>query len=113
MKDTRILGNNINLLLNQRGIKYEDFAKALGYSVSDVHRLCDARLGTSTEDIKDIAQFLEVEESGLFVDKGEKAYVGDGFMHCMGEFKYIENKYKILDIFDMYCDMQELLAMND
>lgn len=113
MKDTRILGNNINLLLNRNGVTREDFAEALGYSVYDVHKLCDARLSTSAEDLKDIAHFFEVDESALFVDLGDKEYVGDGFMHCMGEFKNKENKNKILDILDMYCDMQEILSMNE
>ena len=113
MRDSRILGNTINLLLNQKGIRKEDFAKALGYSVFDVQKLCDARLSASKEDLEDIAQFFHVDEASLFTDLGEKAYVGDGFMHCMGEFKNRENKNKILDIFDMYCDMQELLEMNE
>lgn len=113
MRDTRVLGNNINLLLNQKGITKEDFASALGYSVFDVQKLCDARLSTSKADLQDIARFLQVDESSLFTDLGEKAYVGDGFMHCMGEFKSKANKNKILDIFDMYCDMQELLNMNE
>lgn len=113
MRDTRILGNNINLLLNQKGVTKENFAEAMGYTVFDVQKLCDARLSTSAEDLKDIAQFFEVDESSLFTDLGDKTYVGDGFMHCMGEFSSRENKNKILDIFDMYCDMQELLAMNE
>lgn len=32
-------------------------------------------------------------------------------MYCMQEFRKEDNKELILDIFDMYCDLQEALEM--
>lgn len=108
MESARVLGNNITLLLTQRGITKESFANALGYSLFDVQKLCDARLFADEEDIEEIANYFKISKDVLFFDNGEK-YSGEGFMDCMGKFKKPENREKILDIFDMYCDMKEVL----
>ncbi|AKN33781.1 hypothetical protein Ccar_24325 [Clostridium carboxidivorans P7] len=110
MENARVLGNNITLLLNQKGISKEAFAKALGYSCFDVQKLCDARLLTTEEDIKDIADYFNVTTDELFTYRDDNAYTGEGFMHCMGKFNQPENREKILDIFDMYCNIKEALA---
>lgn len=108
MERARVLGNNITLLLNQRGITKESFADALGYSLYEVQKLCDARLFTDEEDLEDIANFFQVSKDDLFIDNSDK-YCGEGFMDCMGKFKRSENRENILDIFDMYCDIKEIL----
>lgn len=111
MNAARILGDNIKLLLKENGISKEAFANALGYSVSEVERLCDARLATTEEDIQDIAAYFSCEPEELFARKDEKAYEGAGFLHCMGQFKNPDDREKILNIFDMYCDVIEALNM--
>ena len=40
---------------------------------------------------------------------GDSGECGAGFLHCMGKFTRPENKEKILNIFDMYCDLKEAL----
>lgn len=110
MDAARVLGNNITLLLRKKNIPKETFANALGYSVPEVQKLCDARLFTTDEDVEDIAEYFDVTRSELCTDLGDDVYTGDGFMHCMGKFHNPENKEKILDFFDMYCDMKEALA---
>lgn len=105
----RILGNNIKLLLNEKGIDKSVFAEKLGYSLNDVHRLCDARLLLREEDIADIAHFFQEDLKNLYICQSEK-YIGSDFMHCMGEFKCPKNEDKIHDIFDMYCDLKEILG---
>jgi hypothetical protein len=109
METARVLGNNINLLLNQKSITKDTFANALGYSFFEAQKLCDARLYATKEDVNDIAKYFDVSTDYLFTDQGNEVYKGVGFMHCMGQFKRPENKDKILDIFDMYCDMKEAL----
>ena len=109
MKDARVMGNNIRLLLENNADKKSAFANALGYSVYDVEKLCDARLFTTEEDVQDIAEFFEIRPEELYICKKPEEYAGSGFLHCMGQFKKPENKDKILNIFDMYCDLEEAL----
>ena len=109
MRFTRIIGNNCKLHLNKRSISKETLAEALGYSSDDVERLCDGRLFTTEQDVSDIAEYFGITEQELLTNQGADAYVGEGFLHCMGKFKKPENEEKILDIFDMYCDIKEVL----
>ena len=109
MSEARVLGNNIRLLLNNNGIDKSTFADALGYSRLDVDKLCDARLFTTEDDIKDIADFFGIEPSDLLAWRDDAEYKGAGFLLCMGKFTRPENKEKILNIFDMYCDLKEAL----
>lgn len=110
MDKARVLGDNIRLLLAQIGNGKEAFAENLGYSPLDVEKLCDARLFTTEEDVKDIAEFFEVKPEQLYIRQNENVYEGEGFLHCMGQFKVPENREKILDVFDMYCDVKEALG---
>lgn len=109
MEKARVLGDNIKLLLAQRGVEKVAFAKALGYSLLDVEKLCDARLFTTEDDVRDIADYFEVMPEILYIRQDEGMYVGDVFLHCMGQFKNLKNRERILDIFDMYCDVKEAL----
>ena len=109
MNRTRILGDNIKLLLLEKGITKERFSDALGYSISEVDKLCDGRLATTDEDVCDIALFFEVEKNDLFTPKKPETYVDDGFLHCIGQFKNEGNRDKILNIFDMYIDLLECI----
>lgn len=109
MERARVLGDNVRLLLLQHGNDKEAFAEQLGYSLLDVEKLCDARLFTTEEDVKDIASYFEVQPEYLYTRQDESIYTGDGFLDCMGQFKNPENRELILDIFDMYCDVKEAL----
>lgn len=109
MNEARILGDNIKLLLRENTISKEMFAKKLGYNTDEVDRLCDARLAMTGDDIRDIADFFSCSVDSLFVRRDETGYVGTGFLHCMGQFKDSDDREKILNIFDMYCDLLEAL----
>lgn len=112
MSTARILGNNVTLLLRERQIPIAHFAEQLGYSVEEVHKVCDARLYTTEEDIDKIATFFAIPTEELFTAR-EDAYTGEGFLHCMGSFKNESNKEKILDIFDMYADLKEAIIQEE
>ena len=110
MQTARIIGNNCKFLLNKNSISKETFASSLGYSAGDVEKLCDGRLYTTDQDLKEIADYFHVSTEELCTDGKEKQrYIGKGFVHCMNSFQKSENEEKILDIFDMYCDLKELL----
>lgn len=109
MQAARIVGNNCKLQLMKDNISKQQFADALGYSEYDIDKLCDGRLFTTEEDIEDIAKFFGIDTQKLYEELDAKEYVGDDFIHCMGQFKSISNREKILDILDMYCDLKEAL----
>jgi hypothetical protein len=109
VENARVLGDNIKLLLTQRGIEKDAFAKEMGYSLLDVEKLCDARLFVTGEDVRGIADYFSVDPQYLYTRQDDEQYVGRDFLHCMGQFKKPENREKILDIFDMYCDVKEAL----
>lgn len=109
MSGARIFGDNIKLLLKENRISKEEFADKLGYSTDEVDRLCDARLAVTDGDIRDIADFFSCSVDSMFVRRDESEYVGMGFLHCMGQFKDPEDREKVLNIFDMYCDLLEAL----
>ena len=57
----RIFALNLKYYLWEKKIASSDFAENLGYSLLDVEKLCDARLFTTEEDVKDIAGYFAVE----------------------------------------------------
>lgn len=87
----------------------KNFAEKLGYSTDEVDRLCDARLAVTHEDIREIADFFSCSVDSMFLRRDEAEYVGTGFLHCMGQLKDSDDREKILNIFDMYCDLLEAL----
>ena len=90
---------NVRLLDYEKDKFLTEDAKAVFQSIY--------RLFTTEEDIKDIAKYFAIEPAKLFVRQDESLYKGNGFLHCMGQFKNEENREKVLDIFDMYCDLKE------
>ena len=109
MQAVRVFGNNCKLQLKNRDIKEQDFAKALGYSTSDVRKLLDGRLLITEADEEEVARFFSVSADELYVDNSDQ-YAGKEFLHCMTGFGSKEDENTILDIFDMYCDLKEALA---
>lgn len=110
MRQERIIGKNCRLLMQKQAVSEEEFAKKLGYSVLDVKKLMDGRIFTTHRDIQDIASFFKVLPEFILKDHGKAAYNGSGFMYCMTDFSDEDNEEKILDIFDMYCDLKEMLS---
>lgn len=112
MKQARTIGNNIKLLLQERGVSYEDLANALDYDYIDIAKICDGRLVVMDEDLEEIADYFDVPVDYLFEEKSKELYSGKLFVYHMHTFKQDENKQKILDIFDYYCDLKEAIAIN-
>lgn len=106
---SRVLGNNIKMLMNKNNVNSEEFANGLGYSLFDVQKLCDARLLATDQDVVDISHYFGVTPDYLYSVHENDNYSGPGFMNCMHQFKKPENEEKILNIFDMYCDLKEAL----
>lgn len=105
MAYSRIVGQNIQLVLQQKGISLEQLAQQLDYSLIDVHRIIDGVLLIDGNDIKEFAKILKVELSELVDQRDETEY--RGLLHCMGEYHDAKNKDKILDYMDMYIGIEE------
>ncbi len=109
MRIARVIGDNIKLLLQQKNIEKKVFAEAMGYSPYDIAKICDGRLFITDEQLNKIASFFHVSKEVMMKRCDENQYTGAGFMECMGTFKKEDNKDKVLDILDMYCDLKETL----
>ena len=57
-------------------------------------------------------KFNEQTVADLYLPRPEDEYHEVGCMACRGAFSSSENKTCILDLLDMYCDVQELIAMS-
>ncbi len=99
MKNMRILGDNIAHLL--KGKNETNFAKALEFYPIEVARLKEGRLLLHTRDIEEIAEYLGTTREFLFTKHPEYSQV-----HIEGSCAP-EDEDKILDLFDMYCDVVE------
>lgn len=112
MRETnRVFGNNVKYLLSQQGISVAQFGKELGYTEFEVYKIMDARLLLDNQEKDEIRAFLgldSVEE--LYVARDDAKYEQAGCIECRGSFDKPENKKLILDILDLYCDVQEALA---
>lgn len=109
----RLFGNNLKLFLSERGIDEKKFAEQIGYSLYELQGIMDARVILNQQSREQIAEQLGIEEADMYVQKEDAAYIAAGCMECRGSFSHAENKKLILDLFDIYCDMQEVLAMED
>lgn len=82
----------------------------MGYSEEDIQRIIDARLYISIDEKERIASAIGVTVEDLTVDHSGLSFGELGYMECREEFSSRESLNEILDRFDAYCDIQELLA---
>ena len=109
----RLFGNNLKLFLSERGIDQKKFAEQLGYTLYELQGIMDARVILNQQSREKIAEQLGIEEADMYERREDIAYTAAGCMECRGSFSNAQNKKLILDLFDIYCDMQEVLAMED
>ena len=106
----RVFGNNVKLSIVNGGLDEKKVAEHLGYSKYDLWKIMDGRLFLDEEEKADIAEELHTTIEDLYVVRPQGEYRAAGCMECRGDFSRAENKSFILDLFDIYCDVQEILA---
>lgn len=106
---SRVFGNNLRVYLKKKKMEPEQLAKRLGYSAQEVHRMMDARLFLTAEEKEQIAAELGVTVEALYEMQADRIYENAGCYECRGEFSEASNKKIIFDLFDTYCDIQEVL----
>ena len=109
-KDRRLFGNNLRLFLSKKRIATEEFAKGIGCTEYELCQIMDARLILNAEEEETIANALQIPVSEMYVEKNSEEYELAGCMECRGRFSDQNHKKLALDLLDIYCDVQEIMA---
>lgn len=107
MSNSRILGNNIALELSKRNLSVGLFAKNIGFTETETQKLIEGRMFLPPFQLKAIAKTLSISVEDLTADRGCEAY--NSLIHNFGEFNSSENQKLVLDMIDMYADLEEAL----
>ena len=70
----------------------------------------DARLILDRQEQEQVAEALSVSLDILYKPQEDTLYEDAKYFECKGNFSTHENKKIILDLFDVYCDVQEVLV---
>ena len=109
-KDRRLFGNNLKVLLAEQKITTEEFAQMIHCTEYKLCQIMDARLILDTDEEEEIAQALQVPVEFLYEKRDSKEYEEAGCMECRGRFSNPKHKKLVLDLLDIYCDVQEILT---
>lgn len=104
----RKLGTNIYTAMQKSGLSREQMAEKTEYSFRDICRMLDGRLIITPDRLGKFAQVLGVEKVDLMRDV-DGDFVPE--LQYMKEFKSPENLDKILDLIDMYVELEEAMMM--
>lgn len=111
MAYSRMIGQNIELIMKQKNILPEEISKKLGYSLNDLHRMKEGVLLLDGYELREMADAIGVDSSELLKPRAEDEY--RDLLHCMGTYHDVKNKDKILDYIDMYIGIEESKAQAD
>lgn len=109
-RENRVFGNNLRFYAQKKGIKLKWLADQLECSEYEVQKMMDARLFLDRCEQEHVAEILGVTVDMLYQPLEDKDYESAGCIEYRGEFSAPEHKKQILDLFDVYCDVQEILA---
>ncbi|MCM1048319.1 MAG: helix-turn-helix domain-containing protein [Clostridiales bacterium] len=109
-KKSRVFGSNMRFYLKQKGMQPGQLADRLGYSEYEIQKIMDSRLFLDKKEQEQVSEALGVSVETLYEQLEDECYESAGCLECRGEFSTAENKKEILDLFDIYCDIQEVLV---
>lgn len=110
MKKRKIFGYNLRKIIEEKKLDYKEVAESLEYEIIDFCRVLDGRCVLSYDEQQDIADYLHVSVEELLEQQSIENYAAAGCFEFRGQFEYPENFDKIMELFDDYCDVQELLV---
>ena len=93
---------------SNRQLAYTQILALWGHS--GLWRIEDAQIILDRREREEIANALDVSLDDMFKEKSEHDYELAQCFECRGHFENENNKKKILDLFDTYCDIQEMLT---
>lgn len=103
----RIFGENVYRLMCLNKFSPESLAEILGYKTDEVRKFFDARLFLDDTERENIARVLGTTVEDLYREVEPESE--DSYIEYRGSFSSEDHKNKILDLFDAYCDIQEIL----
>ena len=105
MDRSRMLGRNIQLDMETKGISEVDFASKMGYSIPELKKLLEGKMLVAKQDLERIANCLEETYEDLVRMRTKEEY--EAIFDCMGSFSDEENEDKVLNLIDMYIELKE------
>lgn len=111
MNYSRMIGNNITIEAQRRGLSLEQVLAPLGYKGEYLSRLTEGRLLLPLEEIQRIANVLGTSVDTLTQPRDDQEYLAS--VHKMGSCDTLEDQDFILDLFDMYADLREAVDAQD
>jgi hypothetical protein len=113
IEKNRLFGNNVKFSIVSQNLNESSVAAHLGYSKYELWKIMDGRCFLDAEEKADIARELNTSVEILCTERNPEEYEGVGCIECRGNFSSKQHKKEILDLFDIYCDIQELIAETD
>lgn len=107
-KVSRVFGQNLGCLIKEKKINESELAERLGYSIQDIKNIMDSRLFIPKVEKEQIAETIGVSLVDLLHEK-EWGTTSNPLIECRGYFSSESSQNEILDLFDAYCDIQEML----
>lgn len=105
MDRSRMLGRNIQLDMEKKGIPEDVFASKLGYTISELKKMLEGKMIIAKSDLENIAKCLGETYAELICARDTEEY--EAIFDCMGSFSDEENEDKILNLIDMYIELKE------
>lgn len=109
----RTFGQNLCIVVKKKDISVSEMADELGYTKEELERIMESRLFVNSQEKKDIADYVKEPIEFFSKEPADAELVESGYMECRGEFSSVEKRELIFDLFDAYCDVQELLVQGD
>lgn len=104
----RVFGSNLYYFIKKNKMDMEMLANELGFSSKDLYKIIDARVFIPQKEKQAIADCIGVELGDLLAEI-TKEDIDEPLIECRGAFTSEDNKNLILDLFDAYCDIQEMI----
>ena len=107
MQRTRMIGDFIRSLAKNNDISNEELSERLSCNVQQIEDLFAGRYILPFWKFKILSDLLKVPISQLL--DGNLEDYNENYVHCINDFKDLNNREKILDIIDDYLDIKEML----
>lgn len=105
MNSSRLLGNNISLLLREKSMNLLQFASIIGFQPREANKLIEGRLFVPPMVLGKIAESLDISIEELLRKREQEEY--NTLIHNFKEFTNSDNQELVLNLIDMYADLEE------
>jgi len=100
MERTRLFGNMISKLSNEKSISYDQLCQKLECTEARLYALLEGCVMPTFEELEKLSEVFEHTPKELLA--GNRDYYESTVVHCMNEFKDSKAREEILDIIEGY-----------